>query len=225
MDGISGPHLILRACECLVGAVIGVRRCRHRRMVLDDGLAGAPVSSVTPVDNGGQMVERVGISVIELASRSTSSGCRGHDGAPQGKGTQHIVGEREPQQHGASLGCAAHRQPGEPHAARPGIGAFGLRALLVERFAGFARHALAPVRHPWFVVAPRRVGIGAVLAVRRWAPQFDAALMRPFDILVLGKAAIDQVIRRRRPGRAPIVPVRGAPSHGPSQWYRCPLRR
>ena len=109
------------------------------------------------------MVEQAAISVIELVPRLTISVCRGHGSPPQCEAAQHVVGECEPQQHGAGLVCAAHIKPSEAHAARPGIGAFGLRALLVELFAGLARHAPTPVRHPRFVVAPRRKGIGAML--------------------------------------------------------------
>src|SRR5439155_23025202 len=38
--------------------------------------------------------------------------------------------------------------------------------------------------------AARRKGIAAMLVVHRRAPQFDAVLMGPFDVVVLGEAAI-----------------------------------
>src|SRR5258708_5641129 len=53
---------------------------------------------------------------------------------------------------------------------------------------------------PGFVVAPRRIWIAAMLAVHRRAPQVDAVLIRPFSVVLLCEAAIDQVIRRPRPG-------------------------
>ena len=76
-------------------------------------------------------------SVIDIASLEAVSAGSNCGGPPQRQSTQHVVGEREPQQHGAGLRFAAHQQPGEPHAARPGIGALGLRAFLVEGFARF----------------------------------------------------------------------------------------
>src|ERR1700745_1237048 len=178
----------------------------HGRLgtMLDYGLAGSPVPLSGPIGRIGETsnlwLSEQAMSAIELAPRLTISVRRGHGSPPQCEAAQHVVGECEPQQHGAGLVFAAHRKPREAHAARPGIGAFGLRALLVELFAGLAGHAPAPIRYARFVVAPRRKGIGAMLAVHRRAPQFDAVLMGPFDVVVLGKTPIHQVIRRPRRG-------------------------
>src|SRR5580704_2843585 len=107
----------------MFGAAVMAVWHRHRRRVLDNWL-GSPgrVSSATPVNNGRAMVERAARSLIELMPWFAISDCRSHGGPPQCQAPQHIVGEREPQQHGTSLVFAAHPQPGEPHAARPGIG-------------------------------------------------------------------------------------------------------
>src|SRR5580704_12846402 len=177
----------------LVGTVAW---CRHFRTELTDGSLPCQYPLGLAVIKRRAVVERPGISLIELASLRTISGCRWHGAPPQRKSPQHVVGKREPQQHGAGLVFAAHQQPAEPHAARPGMGAFGGCALFVEGFAGLAGHALAPVRHPGLVVGPRRVGIGAMFAVHRRAPQSDAVGVGPFDVVVLGEPAIDQEIRR-----------------------------
>src|SRR5271169_3462434 len=67
---------------------------------------------------------------------------------------------------------------------------------LVQQGAALARHPLPPIRHPRPVIGPRRIGRGAVLVMDCRAPQLDAAPMRPFDVLVLGEAAIDEVVGR-----------------------------
>src|SRR5438874_9584207 len=95
----------------------------HGRLgtMLHYGLAGSPTHWSDRVGETKQsMVEQAAISVIELLPRLTISVCRGHGSPPQCEAAQHVVGEREPQ-HGAGLICAAHRQPGEPDTARPGI--------------------------------------------------------------------------------------------------------
>src|SRR5438477_9127908 len=111
----------------------------HGRLgtMLHYGLAGSPTHWSDRVGETKQsIVEQAAISVIELVPRLTISVCRGHGSPPQCEAAQHVVGECEPQQDGAGLVCAAHIKPSEAHAARPGIGAFGLRALLVERLPG-----------------------------------------------------------------------------------------
>src|SRR5436309_6221449 len=160
----------------------------------ENGSALARASSAPRALRWRGIVEGARISVIDPACLDAISSGSGHGGPSQRESAQHVVGEREPQQHGAGLVFAAHEQSGEAHAARPGVGALGLRALLIERFPWLAGHAPALVRHPRFVVRPRCVRIGAMLALRRRAPQFDAALMGPFDVFVLGKPPIDQVI-------------------------------
>src|SRR5947209_14512946 len=148
----SKTFLMLRACECLFRRTLwggaGVSgRCSTMAWM-------ARRSHWSDRETKQSMVEQAAMSAIKLAPRLTISVCRGHGSPPQCEAAQHVVGEREPQQHGAGLVFAAHIKPSEAHATRPGIGAFGLPALLVELFAGLARHAPAPVRHPRFVVAP-----------------------------------------------------------------------
>ena len=128
---------------------------RHRRRVFANGLTTGPVSSAIAVNKGRTVVERAGAPFFELIPRPTSQVAVATAARRNVKARSMFVGEREPQQHGAGLVFAAHQQPGQSHAARPGIGAFGLRALFVERLAHLAGHALAPIRHPRFVVAPR----------------------------------------------------------------------
>src|SRR5260370_37569596 len=143
-------------------------------MVLDNGLAlGVRSGRSLWLIEGRAVIKPAETSVIELMSLQTISGCRsrGSRGSPpQREGPQHVVSQPEPQQHGAGLVFAAHRQPREPHAGRPGIGAFGLGALLVERFARLAGHEPAPLCHTPLVSAPRRLRTAAMLALRRRAP-------------------------------------------------------
>src|SRR5260370_1162982 len=184
---------------------------RDLGMVLDHGLApGGRSGRSLRLIEGRAVVERAGTLFIELMSLQTISGCRNHrnrgsDGSPpQREGPQHVVSQREPQQHGAGLVFAAHRQPREPHAARPGIGAFGLGALLVERFARLAGHAPAPVRHPRLVVAPRRVMIAAMLSLPGLAPLCPARLVgaRPALARAAGPARPPPERLRVRPAAA-----------------------
>jgi hypothetical protein len=64
---------------------------------------------------------------------------------PRGEAAQHVVGQCEPLQDGASLGLATHRELAQPHPACPGIDALVLGAPTVHLLANFARHALTPV--------------------------------------------------------------------------------
>src|SRR5205823_949893 len=135
----------------------------------ENGSALARASSAPRALRWRGIVEGARISVIDPACLDAISSGSGHGGPSQRESAQHVVGEREPQQHGAGLVFAAHEQSGEAHAARPGVGALGLRALLIERFPWLAGHAPAPVRHPRFVGRPKpaigqfhrpRLGIG-----------------------------------------------------------------
>src|SRR3954453_12556065 len=134
--------VILRAWNVYSGEHGGVARASRDDAPLWLGWLADPIGSISEMKQS--VVEQAAMSAMELAPRLTISVRRGHGSPPQCEAAQHVVGECEPQQHGAGLVFAAHRKPREAHAARPGIGAFGLRALLVELFAGLAGHAPAP---------------------------------------------------------------------------------
>src|SRR5712691_1344673 len=59
------------------------------------------------------------ISLIDPRGRPTTSDRCCHGRLPQCESAQHVVGEREPQQHGAGFLLAPHVKLSEPHAARP----------------------------------------------------------------------------------------------------------
>src|SRR6516164_4870897 len=133
------------------------------------------VAVTTPAITGEVAIAPANRSLIELMPWSTTSGGRsGRSRPPQGKGSQHIVGQREPQQDRAHLFFAAHQQPGEPHAAGVGVGALGGAALLIHYGAALARHPLAPIRHSRAVLGARRIRLSAVLVAHRRAPQSGA---------------------------------------------------
>src|SRR3954463_1753486 len=138
----------LRACECLLqrtwrGGTGVSGRCSTMAWLARRSHWSDPIGPISETKQS--MVEQAAMSAIELAPRSSISVCRGQGRPPQGEAAQHVVGECEPQQHGAGLVFAAHIKPSEAHAARPGIGAFGLRALPVELFASLACHAPVPI--------------------------------------------------------------------------------
>jgi hypothetical protein len=94
-------------------------------------IAAGPVSSPDRQETGA--VERVEALLIAFMPRVSTSAGRRHSGLPQGEGPPHVVSEREPQQDGAHLLLTADQQPGEPHAAGGGIGAFGCTAFVVHQ--------------------------------------------------------------------------------------------
>src|ERR1700722_14123346 len=75
-----------------------------------------------------------------------------------------------------------------------GIDAFVLGAQPVECLAVLALHAFAPIRDANTVTLLRRIGVGAMLVLRRRAPQLDIFGMGPLDVVVFSKAAIDQIV-------------------------------
>src|SRR5450631_2200113 len=78
-----------------------------------------------------------------------------------------------------------------------GIDAFVLGAQSVERLAFLvllSLHAFTPIRDTDAVIFLRRIGIGAMPGLPRRAPQLDILGVGPFDVVVLGEAAIDQIV-------------------------------
>src|SRR3546814_2827155 len=73
------------------------------------------------------------------------------------------------------------------------MGAFAQGVTLVDGLAVRALHALAPGGDTRAVLGAGRIGVGSMLAVARWAVDPDAALGRPLGIVVLVKAAVDQM--------------------------------
>src|SRR3546814_3448683 len=101
----------------------------------------------------------------------------------------------EPAQGGVDLGQAAHGEPGEAPLPKARIDAFAHGATLVDGLAVRALHAPAPGGDTRAVLGAGRIGVGSMLAVARWAVDPDAALGRPLGIVVLVKAAVDQMAR------------------------------
>src|SRR3546814_11210139 len=104
-----------------------------------------------------------------------------------------FVGESKPAQDGVDLGLAAHGEPGEAPLAEARVDAFAHGATPVDRLAMGALHAPAPGCNTRAVLGAGRIGIGLVLAARRRAVDTDASLGRPFGIVVLVNAAVDQL--------------------------------
>src|ERR1700735_2714997 len=77
-----------------------------------------------------------------------------------------------------------------------GIDAFVLGAQPVECLAVLALHAFAPIRDANTVTLLRRIGVGAMLVLRRRAPQLDIFGMGPLDVVVFSKAEPRRVCRR-----------------------------
>lgn len=113
---------------------VALIECPPLWMLLENGSGSGLVPIATLMRRGRPAIERATISFIVLISRLTISGCYSHGCPSPRERPEHVVGERKRQQHGAGLVLAAHRQPAEPHAARPGIGAFGLRAFACRGF-------------------------------------------------------------------------------------------
>src|SRR5580658_1008398 len=131
-------------------------------------------------------------SMDPLKTSSRSSRC----GSDKPVGAEQIVSQREPPQDGERFVQAADSEVPQVPLPQSCVDAFVLGAALVEGLAGFARHAFAPLSHAWAVILACHKGIGAMLRVRRWAQQFDALGVGPFDVIVLGKAAIGKVALR-----------------------------
>src|SRR6266851_2424276 len=77
--------------------------------------------------------------------------------------------------------------------------AFVLGAQSVERLAFLvflALHALTPIRDADTVIFLRRIGVGAMPGLPRRAPHLYILGMGPFDVVIFGEAAIDQIIGR-----------------------------
>src|SRR3546814_114210 len=110
------------------------------------------------------------------------------------------------------LGLAAHGEPGEAPLAEARVDAFAHGATPVDRLAMGALHAPAPGCNTRAVLGAGRIGIGLVLAARRRAVDPDASLGRPFGIVVLVKAAVDQMA----PGPAAVALLQ-ALKHRPHQ--------
>src|SRR5882672_8343045 len=78
-----------------------------------------------------------------------------------------------------------------------GIDAFVLGAQSVERLAFLvflALHAFTPIRDADTVIFLRRIGVGAMPGLPRRAPHLYILGMGPFDVVVLGEAAVDQIV-------------------------------
>src|SRR3981189_3350001 len=75
-----------------------------------------------------------------------------------------------------------------------GIDAFVLGAQSVECLAVLALHAFTPIRDANPVTFLRRIRVGAVLGLPRWAPQPYIVGMGPLDVVVFGEATIDQIV-------------------------------
>src|SRR6266478_6724270 len=75
-----------------------------------------------------------------------------------------------------------------------GIDAFVLGAQSIECLAVLALHAFTPIRHANPVTFLRRIRVGTVLGLPRWAPQPYIVGMGPFDVVVFGETAIDQIV-------------------------------
>src|SRR4030088_699466 len=75
-----------------------------------------------------------------------------------------------------------------------GIDAFVLGAQSVECLAVLALHAFTPIRDANPVTFLRRIRVGAVFGLPRWAPQPYIVGMGPLDVVVFGEATIDQIV-------------------------------
>src|SRR5207302_635350 len=95
--------------------------------------------------------------------------------------------------YGMDLDAAAQRELGEAPLAQSCIDAFAHAAPFVDRFAMRALHAPAPGGDAATVVAARRIGVALVLAPRGRTIHLDTRAGRPFDIVILVEAAIDEV--------------------------------
>ena len=146
-------------------------------------------------------------------------------GGAQGEVAQHVVGEGEQQERSTRLFFAAQEQTAQPHAARPRVWALGPGALFVKRLTVWARHAPPPIGDARTVVVASGEGVRAVLVLGRRTGQPDVASVRPFDVVVLGEAAVDQVILRLNPDLAQPLQRPSGPDRDPSRLSRRRLRR
>src|SRR5882724_255415 len=111
----------------------------------ENGSASVRATSATPASLMGDGWLRREVFIVLARSRNTTSGGGGHGGPPQREGAQHVMGEREPQQHGAGLVFAAHGQSREPHAAPRRWG---------TRPSSAPCRALCPARWPFVGASP-----------------------------------------------------------------------
>src|SRR3546814_11607674 len=99
----------------------------------------------------------------------------------------------EPAQGGVDLGQAAHGEPGEAPLPKARIDAFAHGAALVDGLAVRALHAPAPGGDTRAILEAGGIGVGLMLVFGRRAVHPDASPGRPFDVVVLVKAAVDQM--------------------------------
>src|SRR6516164_10269570 len=107
---------------------------------------------------------------------------------------QDVVSRRVPSEDDGGLGATAHSELCEAPLPEPRIDAFVDRALAIGCLTGLALHPLAPRFHAGSIILARREGVGIVLIGDRRAMDRDAGAMRPFDVVILAKAAIGQML-------------------------------